>query len=253
MKRFLVFLLILASTSRILAEDLRIDVLDTPELVTKEYCRVAPISDTRDCGYLGRLKMLNVYLPQSISSAIISHINQAKKNAYYDEINQYDFFHGHFIVRGPRLNYTSMDDFISDVSVILYHSAEFNNRWLGEARQAIPAEKRRTRSFLGWLDGREEKAIDVVTAAGKNTKTINYETSGTIVSNELVSARPDLSNHAKIQEVFMMNSLNMNVCKGDKCYVCHPFGQFHIVKEPTGRFTLDNGDKVELYLRCILD
>jgi hypothetical protein len=235
------------------AEDIRLEFLDTDEEIHKEMCRVHGEPIENDCGYPGRRKFINMYLPASLSKIILSHINKAKKSGYFVDFSYEDFFHGHFIVGGPRITFSSPEDFFSDIKLMLYHSAEFNNRWLGEARQGIPVEKRTPRSFIGWLDGSEEKAIDYVMRGVPNTLIPFYEPAGTINSDYLVAAHPELSTHKEILATYVSAGFSLTACKGTDCRVCHPFGEFYILEEPTGRFTTDDGKKIELYLRCIVD
>lgn len=91
MGKFLAALLVTTVSSFSQAEDIRVDFLDTPEEVHKEFCRTEKLSSFGDCGETA-IRVITLYIPKSIGALIIAHIDQAKKDGFYDDLSPSRFF-----------------------------------------------------------------------------------------------------------------------------------------------------------------
>jgi hypothetical protein len=247
MKSFGVLLFSLIISSPTFASDSENDIpfefIDGKTNVIKDFCRTEKPGLYNDCGFNQHQSMVAIYLPKSLGDIVLQHINVAKKASYYDELSHTDFFHGHFLFANS-ISYDSADEFFSDITAILYHTAEYNGRWGQEEKLGIPPLERRQRSLLGFLDGNVAKAVDWVTPPFRR----GYIGSGTIYDTDIGMTHPELSGSNGQGKA--AGPTAVKVCKSGECRVCEPFGQFNIIKTETGRFTTAEGEKIELYLRC---
>jgi hypothetical protein len=233
-----------AFTSSSFAEEIPVEFIDGKDAVIKDFCRTEDPGLYNECSFNNRTTMVNIYAPESFGKIILAHIDEAKKQAYYDELSRKDFFHGHLLLAGIPTNHDSPQAYFSKVTSVLYHTAEYNGRWEKEQDQGIPAEERRQRSIIGFINGVLVKAMDIM----KDHIPPGFEGSGTIYDVNIAVAHPELAQLSP--DKGRVDAKSIKVCKNGECRVCQPFGQFNIVKESTGRFTTANGEKVELFLRC---
>lgn len=246
MTKLFIFFAVSCALSYSLAEDIRVDFLETREAVNADFCRTDDPNSYGDCGLGYKDRMVNIYVPDSVAKIILKQIDEARDKNFYDKIDNKDFFHGHLFLKGPRTQYASPRDYFNDITADLFHSAEYNNRWLKEAKTGIPVNERRPRSFVGWLDGTVQNAFELFPEGYPLTR--NYESAGTIYPNEVQAIRPDLSSHTIHSNSYP--GIFVTACKGEDCRTCEIDNQLLIVNEPTGRYLTKKGEKVDFYLRC---
>jgi hypothetical protein len=224
-------------------DEVPVEFLRSYEEVGRDMCRTEKPGIDGKCSPNGHSFSINFYLPQSLAETVLRHIAESKKRGYHDEISRTDLFHGHLMVRGKPAHYPTPEAYFTDAALILYHSAEYTNRWEHEAEKGIPADQRTPRSFVGWPNGTLQRAVDLT----KLPLTRNYEGSGTVYEADLAESNPDLS--YLFEGYYQVRNPTVDVCKDGDCHVCEPFGQFEIVKESAGRFEVD-GERVEFFMRC---
>jgi hypothetical protein len=240
---FSAFLISSVSLAQVSDSDVPVEFIDGEANVIKDFCRTEKPGLYNDCGFNQHRSMVAIYLPKNLGDIVLQHINVAKNASYYDELSHDDFFHGHFLF-ARSANYGSANEFFSDITAILYHTAEYNDRWSQEEKLGLSPLERRQRSLLGFLDGNVAKAVDWVTPPFRR----GYISSGTIYDTDIGMTHPELSGNNGQGKA--AGPTGVKVCKNGECRVCEPFGQFNIIKTDTGRFTTAAGEKIELYLRC---
>lgn len=228
------------------AEDIRVEFLDTPEAVNADMCRTHQSDKSGHCGLGYTKRMITISVPTKLALIFLKQVEDAQAKNFYDTIGAKDFFHGHFFLKGPQTKYDSLNDYFSDVTAELFHSAEYNSRWWHEGNAGIDLKDRRPRSFMGWLDGTVQSAIELFPEGFKFSN--SYESSGTIYSDEVLAVRPELSSHYILSNRYP--DIFVTACKGDDCRTCEIDNQLLIVNEPTGRFLTKNGENLDFYLRC---
>ncbi len=242
-KNLIVFLLLSAAAEA----HSRVEFLNTEAAIDQEYCRTEFPRKAKEC-YPPRYRQVSlVYLPDELGAVVAKHIGLAYGLGYYQDLKLEDLFHGHMIFRGPRDQYENPEELFGDLSVILYHSAEFQERWSEEGRRGLDLAQRTPRSFVGWPDGSAQKAIDL-TKPGQKLK--SYALAGTIYTEELVEANPHLSAH-KFTNFGGHQNLNVKICRGEECRTCEVQSMMLALPEAGGRFTGPRGERYELYFRCL--
>jgi hypothetical protein len=192
--------------------------------VIHQYFKTATPQDTASA-FVPNGDVALIRFPPAFAAMIAAHINSARDLGYYQEISLTDFYHGHMINRGPQSDFATPEDYLANLSVILYHSSEYNGRW--EQNDRVP------RSFLGWLDGRAqvEPAIDYAHLTGPKLK--NYQTSGTVRPIDLVTGTPSLSQIEWRENEDPAIIPTLNLCQGERCRICQIDTQFYILKSET--------------------
>ena len=184
--------------------------------------------------------------PQALGSIVERHLQQASQSGYYQELSLNDFFHGHLILKGPQSTFDSPKSFFDNVSVVLYHTAEYNNRWENQASSGVPAQQRTPRSLLGFRDGRLQPATDFIHDLPQS-----YENSGTLYGSDVVKALPDMSSlpygdFGGVPDVFVntMGPSGPTLCQADSL-------EFYILYRADGRFHAPDGKPIEIFVRCV--
>lgn len=110
--------------------------------------------------------------PKELADLIAVHIEKIFEAGYAQSFSVDpdaggDFYHGHLIWRTDsdvasvfRVGAGNKSD-ISQIAMILYHTAEETDRWQ-KVEAHLPIEKRTPRSIVGYLDGSIRPAIDIV-------------------------------------------------------------------------------------------
>lgn len=242
------------------AETIFIKKLQTEEAIRQEYCRVSTGSDaapsSENCGMqYGEKRLEVIYLPLSMAQKIAQHVASAFDKNYYFNLDKKDFFHGHFLARGPRTIYQSAADYLSDVQVILYHSQEYLHNWepIDGDDPFVPHQQQR--SFVGRFDnsaGSVDAAIDLIDRAlypkpYKMGDLRVYKIAGTIYTSEInrslnVSLHEGLSEGKRVDLLMATDSLERKHCQ--------IFEQVYILEEPKGRFTSPDGKKFDITIHC---
>lgn len=109
------------------------------------------------------------------------------ENRGWGQIVPGDLYHGHLILSGQRHHpevFSSLDELFEHSALILYHSDEMLQRWLGDQGDR-PVEKRTPRSIVGYWDGRIVQADSMV--QNPVEKTPHFLSSGTIHSDDLAA------------------------------------------------------------------
>jgi hypothetical protein len=184
--------------------------------------------------------LFKIYIPLSIGRIISEHITKMEKTGYFQKMDPEDFFHGHFILRSPKLHYESLNSYLSDVTGILYHTGEYSERW--------HSPKDKARSLFGNLNGKVVPAISLIPES--QTLSSAYEKGGTVYISDLVEARPLLS---VLGYSFGSGpEMKMDFFANGKTWECTPEGEFEIRLEKYGRFKLSNKQTYEMFLYCEL-
>lgn len=245
---FLLAGLVFSASVRASDEGARIEFLDTWEQVVANSCLTDPPGYFKDCGAT-RSKMAAIYLPRRWAELVVRHVDESYHQGFASEVSPMDLFHGHLIMKNKGAVVTNVDELYEGFQALVYHSAERIGRWEKEGRQGIPFDQRNPRSYVGWLDGMTQKAIDLMTP-GIRLK--SYETAGTIYTEEVVQARPELVNDVADWTNFGGSPLlQLNACRPNAgCQVCKFDWVANIAKMPNGRFVTSKGERVDVFSRC---
>jgi len=233
-----------------LAEPALVKKIRGHENVVKEYCRVETGMHFDGCGARFNLEKLDLlYVPKDMGERILAHIRQAYSGGYYKNLNKKDFYHGHFISRGPQTEYSGAEEYFNDLSAILYHSREF----LFDSWKPIGADEniragRVPRSFVGWFDKdipELKPAIDLIAPGVVLSR--SYKGSGTIYTGEVTESVPGLtsrnySSSARPEDLFIKTGEG-----GESCKI---FDMPFILADPVGRFMSPDGVRFEVFLHC---
>ena len=160
----------------------RVEFVPAGPQVIAESCRFeAPTS--ADCIAPNGDEAL-IHFPEALNEAIQEHIEAAKAAGYFDELSLDDLFHGHTLLAAAQTTFATLEDYFSRIRAIVYHSAEYNNRW--------NQGDRRPRSFVGRVGDVHSvrPAIDLIP---KGFPLRGYERSGTVYQDEVGRAHPELS------------------------------------------------------------
>ena len=217
----------------------------TPSELVSEFCPTSWPLNSDSCTVSSQPTAV-IKFPLALGSIIESHLQQSAKSGYYQELSLNDFFHGHLILKGPQMTFDSPESFLANVSLILYHTAEYNNRWEHQADAGIPVEKRTPRSLLGFLDGRLRPARESVQNLPNG-----YENSGTIYGSDVVKALPwssslDYGNLGAVPDIFVKiaSPIGPTLCQADSL-------EFYILERADGRFHAPDGKPIEIFIRCV--
>ena len=207
----------------------RVEFVPAGPQVIAESCRFeAPTS--ADCIAPNGDEAL-IHFPEALNKVIQEHIGAAKAAGYFDELSLDDLFHGHALLATAQTTFATPGEYFSRISAIVYHSAEYNNRWL--------LGDRRPRSFIGRTDGSHSvrPAIDLIP---KGLPLRGYERSGTVYQDEVGKAHPELSG-LKYDAWGRAPALTVGLCFGGRCG-CVLEDMVYIVHEPD--------DRLDVYVRC---
>lgn len=221
----------------------RIEVFTERAAVVAEYCRVETGAHFDDCTAPRNTGLAVVYLPLELGAKVSTSINESIRLGYTGEISREDLFHGHMMLSGPQLEYASAESFLSDLKVVLFHSAEYTQRWRKEGMRNIPIDQRTPRSFLGWVESGLQKAVDFV---GPSQRLKSYEQAGTIYSEEIVESHPGQFLH-KYSNFGGIEPLHLNA-NGIRCEAKQ---SLYVFQEPGGRFVSPDGKPYELFFHCV--
>lgn len=177
-----------------------------------------------------------IHLSEKENNLIYSFVKQAMDRGYAHDLNMQDFFHGHFIFKGPKTVYENPDEMLADITLYLFHSEEYTDRWWDQRKKGFPEDKMTPRSFVGWPDGKLQPAIEVVP---RDIMLHKYESSGTIYAQDLVHARPELSD----QPFYKSRGREDVEIKMPNGEVCTFISQFYFLPSPSG---------LNIFLRCVI-
>jgi len=208
----------------------RVEFVPAGPQVIAESCRFeAPTS--ADCIAPNGDEAL-IHFPEALNEAIQEHIEAAKAAGYFDELSLDDLFHGHALLATAQTTFATLEDYFSRIRAIVYHSAEYNNRW--------NQGDRRPRSFVRWVGDvpSVQPAIDLIP---KGFPLRGYERSGTVYQDEIGRAHPELSG-LKYDLWGRAPALTVGLCFGGRCG-CVLEDMVYIVRLPD--------DRLDVYVRCL--
>ncbi len=126
-----------------------------------------------------------IFVSPKWTEKIKEHLLKIERNGW-GQVVPGDLYHGHLIMKeniNSTPEFSSVDELFDASALILYHSDEMLERWLGRDGR-LPVEKRTPRSIIGYWDGNIVTATSLV----KNPlKARDYYGAGTIHSDELTS------------------------------------------------------------------
>ena len=156
-----------------------------------------------------------------------------------DDVSKADFFHGHLLaVNGGQ--YGSVDEFLRDASLILYHTEEMTSRW--EIETLFTPENRAPRSIVGYRDGGTLPAIEITGQQGLANPKI-YDEVGTVFGRDIIAKYPRLTDGSDYP------ARPRIVADGR---ACTPDYQFLIRPREDGRFS-SRTQRFEVTVRCHLE
>lgn len=196
------------------------------------------------------MQRLKIELPKAYGDMIFKHVTQLWKQEAFAKLDLSDFFHGHLIVLGSKQGYASIEEVFSELTAIVYHTHENDNYWEDQAEEP---EDKKQRSFVGWLDGRLESAINVVSQ--DNLRGRNYLFFGTIYSSDLVRQMPNLSRLNFNFGQVTMPQLHLTDAQtwGDTPFTCSPDSMFYVLPDKDGPYEIPELGRFAIYLFCQSD
>lgn len=216
------------------AEPVKVQWLTTPAQIQAEYCRTDFPLTSENCSVTGAPQVALVFMPDRVHNAVMGHLESALQARYYDTLSMDDLFHGHLLLKGPQVDYASPEELAADVQMILYHSAEYNQRW--ENEWELDIVNRRVRSFIGSVTSPlVQPAVDLLPQVPRS-----YERSGTIYAGEVAAAHPEISQH-EWGQFGGEPELRLTLCRDGECRACHASSQMYVMPGPEG---------VQTYIRC---
>lgn len=221
--------------------------LTEPAEIVQERCRVES-HPSYDCNSSRIRELFVVSIDGDAGAAIARDVDQALRLGYAGELSLKDFFHGHFINRGAAKSFAGFEAYLRDARTRLYHSAEYTSRWEEEAEKGLPAERRTVRSFVD-LD--ENGLVPAIDAVGPRTALKGYERTGTVYSEEIVLAHPELTT-LNYSDYGRNEPLTVSVCAGGSCRTCEINTMFFVMRSPAGPYQASNGDRFDVFLHCIV-
>jgi hypothetical protein len=250
----LVYLLPLTVSAQILNDDIVVKKLRTHQDVVDQYCLVATGGGKYvDCGsYYTEDKLDVIYVPEVFAQRILNHLKSAYSKNYFQNMSKVDLFHGHFLAKGPQTYYASPADWLNDVEMVLYHSAEYlQGVWTSlDKNSDLYHEHDVERSFAGWTKGDVlgvEAAINLI-VPGSQIK--SYANAGTIYAEELNASlhisQHNLSNFGG-NEKWMLNTCGPNE---KDCEPCEIFNMMYMMEMPNGRFLSPDGKRIDIFFHC---
>ena len=219
--------------------------LDDETAVVAEYCRVGnPFS--HDTCTVARGTLVLIQVPETLGRAIEEHLKEAFFRGWTTGLGEDDLFHGHVILGGPRLGYSSPDDFFSDVKVLLYHADEGGGRRTPGDDEDKPWSQRPQRSFMGWPDGSAQTALSY---AGPQVALPGFERSGTIYSDAIAESHLGLTAD-RLYGGGNNDDITVDVCRDGKCGPCHLNTMMMLAPAADGRWSAPDGVRYDAYFRC---
>lgn len=178
-------------------------------------------------------RIIIIKAPESLGKLVENHVREILKKGYAKDINDKDFYHGHILrIPDKKHVYSSIDEFISKIEMILYHTDERTGRWELLIRQG---KKRIPRSIIG-KKGKVIPASMIFNQEG--VKDFSWEDAapfylkyGTITSYDILKRLPYLDDG---------NCLGKDVKKPKIIINKRPFiisFQFKIQKDAKGRYS----------------
>lgn len=238
--------LVLAGASAPARAELAVRRLTDREAIAREKCRVES-HPSGDCDS-GRIRTLvAVSVSGAEGASIARDADQALRRGYARALSKTDFFHGHFINRGPQATFRGFSEFLANARTRLYHSAEYEQRWGEEADAGIPLARRTPRSFVDLDEDGIVPAIDVVGPGGVSP---GYERSGTVYSEEIVRARPGLTT-LRYLDWGRNEPLTVDYCVDGSCGSCEVWTMFYVLPDPRGAYRTSSGTSFEVSFHCI--
>lgn len=221
----------------------RVDIFTERAAIVARYCWIETGAHFEDCAAPRDISLAVIYLPFEQGQKLAEAINASIARGYTNELSGTDLFHAHMILKGPQTQYESPVEFLQDLQMSLFHSAESTRRWYQEGLRGRSINERTPRSFVSGPAGGLQKAIDLIPQGVRLKK---YEDAGTIFSEELAEALPGLTFH-KLSGYSGYETLRIKV-NAMNC-VAHPV--IYIFQEPGGRFQTSDGKTFELFFHCI--
>lgn len=84
-------------------------------------------------------RIIIVKAPENLGRLVQTHVRKILKKGYALDISDEDFYHGHILrVSSKKYIYNSLNEFILDLGMILYHTDEKTNRWESQVGGKIP-------------------------------------------------------------------------------------------------------------------
>jgi hypothetical protein len=177
-------------------------------------------------------------VPDPYIDVIGRHIQQMHDRGYFRDFTSKDFWHGHFMLRPDSPGeYADAGELVSHAALMVYHTAEFSERWKSESSK--PASSRNPRSLVGFWDGSVVPAINLVKPG---VSMPFYESNGTISDSELRDSHPDWFNGTFDPSFVRLGSRAS----------CAASLQFLILQDAWGRLTIGNM-RYDVFLRCEID
>ena len=168
-----------------------------------------------------------VLAPLQFASLVDMHVQKIVADCPAVEISNDDLFHGHFYTRETFGSLTTLEEITSSVSMMLYHTAEYNHRWQNEQ---VPVAYKTHRSLFGLTDGDVFPAIYAITPGDYKT----YESHGTVFHFDVPQ---DTFRSADTPQIFG---------KEEPCRISY---QFEIRQTPEGRYFV-HGKPYDVYFPC---
>jgi len=248
------FFIFLSATAAI-SENIVLKKMVTEQELVAEFCRIESLSSRNDrCGFSSYITSIDVLrLPYSLAAKIAAHVESAFAKKYYFNLDKQDFFHGHFLNRGPQTTYMSPQEYFADVRLVLYHSQEY----LPHAWEAIEGfdpfvPHKNQRSFVGGMgeDLSVIPAIDLIDRSlylpPYDVSTLrSYRNAGTIYTWELnQSVKESLHEHKG-------NHLSLYMWTSEAAEKkCEIFEQIYILEDASGRFVSPDGKRYDMTMHC---
>jgi len=219
--------------------------LHTSAEIEKQYCSTFWGSDPH-CS-APPYDVAVIHFPASLGQEISGYVNEGFKRGYAKELSIDDFFHGHFLMKGPVFTFSSAEEFFGNIQLMIFHAAEYNNRWENEKSAGVPIGARTPRSFVG-TSGKVTLAKDWVTVGNFPH---SYETQGTINPVDIAESNPALVLYP-YNRYTRSPRFTVAVQDGNRKGRCEMDTEFYIVPSPQGPYRTPNGEAYDLFVRCVL-
>lgn len=168
-----------------------------------------------------------IFVPDWFGRIIASHVEMMYQMGCFKNLSGEDFDHGHLIFRqGAGFFYRSSDEFLKNVSMILYHTNEHTHLWQRQAANGIPVEQRIPRSILGFLNRIARPAVEFVVLGPSQIG--NYVDCGTIDS---FSIRDTLRLFDRESDIYIAIDWKWHQPQQMICIRPFSFGRYAVGKE----------------------
>lgn len=177
-------------------------------------------------------------IPDPYIDVIGKHVETMYSRGNFRNFTSTDFWHGHLMLRPNNVQeYRNAGELVAGAALVVYHTAEFSERWSKEA--GTPLDRRNPRSLVGFWDGSVVPAISLVKPG---VWMPFYESNGTISDSELRASHPEW-----FDDLFSVAIVRL----GPRA-ACAASLQFLVLQDAWGRLEV-GGMRYDAFIRCEID